>query len=186
MKDTNDKLSKKEVQLEGEIDELTNDLKRVQADFVNFRRRVDEERKALGDAAKASTIMKLLPMIDDIERAISHVPEELAGNNWANGIVSLGKRLEKAVNELGLTRIEARPGALFDPNLHEAVMLEDGEGDEEVVSEELRAGYQLGQNVVRHSMVKVKRQPTPPERNPQTVVEDQLSDEQPEQVKSED
>jgi len=186
MKDNDKKVSKKEAELENELAELTGDLKRVQADFVNYRYRVDQERKALSDAAKASTIMKLLPMIDDIERAITHVPQELAGNNWANGIVGLGKRLEKAVSELGLTRIEASPGVLFDPSLHEAVMMEDSEGDEDAISEELRAGYQLGQSVVRHSMVKVKRQPSPPERNPQTVVETQLEGEQPEQIKPED
>lgn len=154
------KLSKKEAKLEQELTELTSDLKRVQADFINYRHRVEEDRATLTEGAKAATIMKLLPMIDDIERAILHMPEELAGDKWASGIVSLGRRLEKALQDLGLTRIEAAPGTLFDPNLHEAISMEDGEGDEEVVDEELRAGYRLGAHVVRHSLVKVRRQPS--------------------------
>lgn len=186
MKDTDKKTSKKETKLEEAVAELTTDLQRVQADFVNYRRRVDEERKSLSEGAKAATIIKLLPVIDDIERAIAYVPTELAEHKWAQGVVSLGKRLDKAVQELGLTRIEASPGTLFDPSLHEAVMMEESEGDEEVVSEELRAGYQIGDFVVRHSMVKVKRQPSPPGHNSHTVMEEQVSDEQPEQVKAED
>jgi molecular chaperone GrpE len=186
MKKDDHKLSKKEAELEQKLTELTGDLQRVQADFVNYRRRVEDERKALTDMAKAATIMKLLPMVDDIERAITHVPADLADNKWVQGIISLGKRLEKSLADLGLQRIDAAPGTPFDPNLHEAVSMEDSKGDEEVISEELRAGYRLGSQVVRHSLVKVKRQPTPPERKPEHVVKEQLPQEEPEHIRPED
>jgi molecular chaperone GrpE len=71
--------------------------------------------------------------------------------------MALQKNLATAISELGLTRIQAAPGTKFDPNLHEAVIMEDGEGDHELIVEELRPGYLLGTHVVRPSMVKVKK-----------------------------
>ncbi|HXH26882.1 MAG TPA: nucleotide exchange factor GrpE [Candidatus Acidoferrum sp.] len=151
---------KKQSGLEQELAKLTEDLQRLQADFINYRRRVEDERKNVVEAAKAATIMKLLPVIDNIELATKHLPAELADNKWALGITGLTKSLEKSLAELNLTRINAEPGTPFDPNLHEAVMMdEESQGDAEVVAEELRPGYQLGTQVVRHTMVKVKRQP---------------------------
>ncbi len=158
MVDKHGKKSKKETELEQKLGELTADLQRVQADFVNYRRRVDDERKVLMDTARAATIMKLLPVIDTIERAVNHLPTELEHNNWAQGVVSLAKSLDKSLQDLSITRITATPGTVFDPNEHEAVMMEDGEGDVEVIAEELRAGYRLGNTVIRHSMVRVSKQ----------------------------
>lgn len=179
------KSSKKQTELEQQLGELTADLQRVQADFVNYRRRIDDERMQLTDAAKAATIIKLLPLLDDIERATKHVPSELTSNAWAKGIVNLGKRFEKSLQELGLVRIDATPGTLFDPQKHEAVSMDDGEGDEEVISEELRAGYVLGSQVVRPSMVKVtRRQATAPD--PKKLVQEELQQELPDQPKAED
>jgi molecular chaperone GrpE len=138
--------------------ELTADLQRLGADFENYRKRVEAEKAQLSELTKAATVMKLLPIIDTIERAAAHAPAELADNKWAQGIVGLVKNLEKALGELNLTRIEASPGTPFDPNLHEAVMMEDGEGEHEVIAEELRAGYKMGEAVIRPSMVKVTHQ----------------------------
>lgn len=150
------KPSKREQELEQQIGELTADLQRVQADFVNYRRRVDEERAHVIDSAKAATVIKLLPLVDNIELALGHMPAELADNTWAQGVASLAKNLEKSLADLGVTRIEAL-GQPFDPELHEAISAEDGDGEHEVVIEELRAGYKQGDNVVRHSLVKVGR-----------------------------
>lgn len=139
--------------------ELINDLQRLRADFENYRKRIDQEKQALTSQAKAATIMRLLPVVDTVERAITHVPEALAEDTWVQGIVGLGKNLDKSLAELGLQRIQATPGTAFNPELHEAVMMdEDAEGEHEVVAEELRAGYLLNGAVIRPSMVKVTRQ----------------------------
>lgn len=152
------KPSKKEEQLAQQLGELTQDLQRLRADFENYRKRIDIEKVQLGDLTKAATIMKLLPIIDTLERAIAHAPAELAENKWVQGVTSVGKNLDKSLAELGLARIEAAVGTPFDPNLHEAVMMDDeAAGEQEVVAEELRAGYKLGENVIRPSMVKVTR-----------------------------
>lgn len=137
--------------------ELLADLQRTRADFENYRNRIQAEKTAYGEAAKAATIMKLLPIIDTIERAVVHAPAELAENKWAQGVTGLAKNLEKSLGELGLTKIQASPNTPFDPNIHEAVMMEDGEGQHEVITEELRAGYLLGSQVIRPSMVRVKK-----------------------------
>jgi len=142
-----------------EVVELTADLQRLRADFENYRKRVEQEKQQVQQTAAARTVMSLLPVIDTIERAVAHAPQELAENNWVKGVVGLGKNLDKSLADLGLQRIAAAPGAAFDPNLHEAVMMDDeAEGEHEVVAEELRAGYLLNGAVIRPSMIKVTRQ----------------------------
>lgn len=145
--------------LNQQIGELTADLQRQRADFENYRKRVEQEKQQAQQTASARTIMSLLPVIDTIERAVAHAPQELAENNWVKGVVGLGKNLDKSLADLGLARIDATPGTAFNPNLHEAVMMDDeAAGDHEVVAEELRAGYLLNGAVIRPSMVKVTRQ----------------------------
>lgn len=143
--------------LQQQIGELTQDLQRIQADFINYRNRTEEDKRQVAEAAKAASVLKLLPVIDIIERAIQHVPQELADNKWAQGIVGLGKNLDKSLDELGINRIAATPDTPFDPNLHEAVMMDEGDGEQEVVAEELRAGYTINGQVIRPSMVRVAR-----------------------------
>jgi molecular chaperone GrpE len=154
-----DKKSKRETEMEQQIGELTADLQRIQADFINYRTRTEEDKRLATLAGKGAAILKLLPVIDDIERAVGYIPAELADNQWVKGVSSLGKNLEKSLLDLGVTRIPA-VGQPFDPNLHEAISAE-GEGAHEIVSEELRAGYMLDGQVVRHSMVRVTSQDEP-------------------------
>jgi molecular chaperone GrpE len=86
------------------------------------------------------------------------MPAELKDNKWAQGVLGLSKNLDKALSELQLSRIDAKPGTPFDPNLHEAVMMDqDAEGKDEIVDEELRAGYMMGNTVIRPSMVRVTK-----------------------------
>jgi molecular chaperone GrpE len=151
--------SKKQDELEQQLAELTADLQRTRADFENYRKRVELEKTAARNAGQASAILKLLPVIDNIERAIAHQPAELADNKWAQGVAGLVKNLEKALEGLNLKRIEANPGTNFDPELHEAIQFdEDAEGEHEVIAEELQAGYTLNGQPIRHAMVKVTRQ----------------------------
>lgn len=137
--------------------ELVNDLQRVRADFENYRKQVESDKVRLSELTKAATVIKLLPVIDNIERAIAHSPAELADNKWAQGVVAMGRSLEKVLNDLGLTKINAAPGEPFNHDLHEAIMMDEAEGDHEVIAEELRPGYSLNGQVIRPSMVKVTR-----------------------------
>ena len=81
--------------LQHTIDELTLDLQRTRADFENYRKRVEAEKQLAHSMGQAKSVMKLLPVIDTIERAIANVPEELADNAWAKGVAGLGKQLDK-------------------------------------------------------------------------------------------
>lgn len=150
--------SKKQEELEQQVGELTQDLQRVRADFENYRKRVEQEKEMAKASGRVGAIMNLLPVIDNIERAVSHAPEELKDNAWAVGVTKLVKGLEKSLEGMNVRRIDAVEGAAFNPDLHDAVQFdEDAEGEHEVIAEELQAGYMLGDEVIRPSMVKVTK-----------------------------
>jgi molecular chaperone GrpE len=141
------------------IIELTQDLQRTRADFENFAKRSELEKKSAREAGQASAILKLLPVIDNIERSIAYVPDELKDDKWAQGVAGLVKSLEKSLDGLGLKRIEAKPGTVFNPDLHEAILFdENAEGELEVVADEMQPGYILNGSPIRHAMVRVTRQ----------------------------
>ena len=142
-------------QLAAENAQLTEALQRERADAVNLRRRHDEQIASLRSTVKASVVKDLLPVIDNFERALKHVPEELKGNDYIKGIEGIVKQFEKTLSDIGVERIKT-VGEPFDPHYHEAVSMEEGEGGQEIVSEELQSGYKLGDEVIRHAMVRVK------------------------------
>ena len=138
-----------------QIDELTEALQRERADATNLRRRYEEQIASLQTLAKASVVRNLLPVIDNFERALKHVPAELTGNDYVKGIESIVKQFEKTLEQLGVQKIKT-VGEPFNPHLHEAISMDEGDGDQEIVSEELQSGYQMGDEVLRHAMVRVK------------------------------
>jgi molecular chaperone GrpE len=151
--------SKKQEELEQQLAEMTADLQRTRADFENYRKRVEIEKAAARSNGQASAILKLLPVIDNIERAIAHQPAELTDNTWVQGVAGLIKHLEKSLEGLNLKRIDAATGTPFNPELHEAIQFdEEAEGEHEVIAEELQAGYTLNGQPIRHAMVKVTKQ----------------------------
>ena len=106
---------------------------------------------------KSNVVRELLPVIDNFERALKHVPADLVDNDYIKGIQGVVKQFEKTLADMGVERIKT-VGEPFDPTYHEAVSMEEGEGSHEVVSEELQAGYKVGDDVIRHAMVRVKLQ----------------------------
>ncbi len=145
-------------EFEQQLGELTLDLQRTRADFENYRKRVDAEKSAARESGQSSAILKLLPVIDNIERAVAYIPEDLKDNKWAQGVAGLTKNLEKSLDSLNLARIDAKHDTEFNPELHEAIQFdEDAAGEKEVIADELQAGYTLNGHVIRHAMVKVTR-----------------------------
>lgn len=142
--------------LQQQITDLTEALQRERADAANIRRRHDDQIGNLRTILKAGVVTELLPVIDNFERALKHVPEDLKNNDYIKGVQGVVKQFETTLQSMGVERIQT-VGSAFDPHLHEAVSLEDGEGDTEVVSEELVAGYRIGDEVIRHAMVRVGR-----------------------------
>lgn len=153
------KNKKQNDELEQQIAEMQQDLQRTRADFENYRKRTELEKTAAHTNGQAAAILKLLPIIDTIERATTHVPEGLKDNTWAQGIVSLTKQLEKLLETLNLTRIDAAKGTAFDPAVHEAIQFnEEAVGDKDIIEQELQTGYKLHGKPIRHAMVKVTKQ----------------------------
>lgn len=142
-------------ELQQQLNQLTEALQRERADATNIRRRHDQEMTQLRTRVKAHVIKELLPVIDNFDRALKHVPKDLANNEYIKGVQGVVKQFEKTLSDMGVERIKT-VGEHFDPHLHEAVSMEDGEGSQEIVSEELQSGYQLGDDVIRHAMVRVK------------------------------
>lgn len=147
---------KKLKELQQQIADLTEALQRERADAANIRRRHEEQLMGLREMVKAAVVKDLLPAIDNLERALAHTPKDIEGHDYVKGINGVVKQFGKALEDLGVERIKT-VGEPFDPHLHEAVSSE-GDGDHELVSEELQAGYKLGDQVIRHAMVKVKTQ----------------------------
>jgi molecular chaperone GrpE len=141
--------------LEAQLRELTAALQRERADATNIRRRHEEEITNLRDRLKANVIRELLPVIDNFERALKHVPKELESNDYIKGVASIVKQFEKTLADLGVQRIKT-VGEPFDPKYHEAVSVEEGKGSREIVCEELQSGYRIRDDVIRHAMVRVK------------------------------
>lgn len=141
-----------------QVEELTSDLQRVRADFENYRKRSEEEKLNAKKIGEYNAILKLLPVIDNIERAIKHVPKELRNDAWVKGVIGLRKSLEKSLKSLNIERINSKAGTLFNPELHEAIQFdEESEGEQEVIADELQTGYLYQGSPIRHAMVKVTK-----------------------------
>lgn len=137
------------------IADLTDRLKRSMAEFDNFRKRSEKEKATMFDMGARSIVEKVLPVVDNFERAMVAAPKEGDGKAFADGITMIYNQLKKTLEDLGVKPIDC-VGQPFDPNFHNAVMhVEDESLGENVVAEELLKGYMYKDSVLRHSMVKV-------------------------------
>ena len=138
--------------LEKELEKLNDKYLRVVAEYDNYRKRTQKEKEAIYPEAKASVTALFLPVLDNLERALSAASE---GDALYDGLKMIMKQFETALEGAGVEHIEA-VGQKFDPNLHNAVMHidDDSFGENEVV-EEFQKGYKIGERIIRHSMVKV-------------------------------
>ncbi len=137
-------------------DKYLSNWQRAEADLANFRRRSEQERADLARFGNANLIRKILPVLDDFERAINSIPEDDQSLAWVDGIKLIDRKLRTILEQEGVSNIEAL-GREFDPHFHEAVMHEGGEGDTDMVVQELQKGYRLHDRVLRPAMVKVGR-----------------------------
>jgi len=139
-----------------ERDEYKDLLLRKSAEFDNYRKRVERDRQAVSDAAAASMLQELLPLIDDLERAL----KAEAGNDvesYRRGVELILGKLNEILRKRGVRPIDAL-GADFDPYYHQAVVHEHADGKREgEIIEEFRRGYMLGDRLLRPSMVKVAK-----------------------------
>jgi molecular chaperone GrpE len=140
-----------------ERDELKDLLLRKSAEFDNYRKRIERERQTLSENIAAGVLEELLPMLDDLERALAVDTDATSAEAYRKGVELIQRQLSETIRKRGVTPIEAL-GADFDPNYHQAVSYEPAEGrrDGEVI-EEFRRGYRIGDRLLRPSMVKVAK-----------------------------
>ena len=128
---------------------------RSQAEFANARKRMDKQRMDAYGNATANVIDKLLPVVDDFERAMENLPAEIEGNSWLEGIQLVQRKLLAMLDTFNVTPIDA-VGQPFDPNMHEAITQEMTDAYESgVVCRVLQTGYKIGDRVIRPSLVVV-------------------------------
>ncbi|MFH1652272.1 MAG: nucleotide exchange factor GrpE [Chloroflexota bacterium] len=125
---------------------------RAQADFSNYKRRTEQERAEFANAVKANVVYGLLPILDNLERALEAVPPELESNSWVEGVRLLTRHFQSVLEAQGVSPINAL-GEPFDPQFHEAVRQDKGR--EGIVIAEVQKGYKLNDNLIRPSMVVV-------------------------------
>jgi molecular chaperone GrpE len=140
--------------------EYLDGWQRARAEFANYRRRQDQERQELHRLANATLIHRLLPVMDDLERAFQTLPYGLLSLSWIDGIGLIQRKLEAALQAEGLAPIEVEPGQPFDPLVHEAITRETHEdlGEGQVIGE-VQKGYKLGERVLRPTLVRVSSGP---------------------------
>lgn len=142
-----------------EADEYLDGWRRAQAEFSNYKKRQRNEQSKVRELANASLLRKLLPVLDDFQRAIVTMPDVLEKLSWTHGLLMVGRKLEATLETEGVEPIETQ-GESFDPNYHEAVTHEGMPGYEEgQIIAEVQKGYTLGDRVLRPALVRVARAP---------------------------
>jgi molecular chaperone GrpE len=144
--------------LPSQLEEANSRLLRVAADFENFKKRARQEQADTMRYAAATLAERLLPVLDDAQRTLQHVPEGV-DETWLKGLEMTFRKLDEVLASVGVERVDAL-GQRFDPNLHEAIGSEESrEQPEDTVVSELRPGYRIHDRVLRPALVKVARRP---------------------------
>lgn len=131
---------------------------RAVAEFSNYKKRQEAEAGAMRAFATTGLLSKLLPVLDDFDRANKTLPETLQHMTWIGGVLLIARKMQAIVESEGVKAVEVKPNDPFDPNAHEAVSHEDAEGVESGhVIEELQRGYKLGDRVLRPALVRVAK-----------------------------
>jgi len=145
-----------QLQLEAEqrkSEEYLDGLRRSQADFINYKRRATQEQQEARVAAEAAVIERLLPVLDDLGRALDSAPEEFADQSWVEGIFLVRRRLFSTLEQMGVRQV-GKVGEAFDPNVHDALMTQSGTGSPMgTVVQVTRSGYAQGERIIRPAQV---------------------------------
>ncbi len=151
---TKAELEEKLTEVERERDEYLNDLKRVAADFENYRKRVARDQEGLAARAHERLVKELLPVLDDLERALQAAAEH-EGAKLEEGVRLVHRELVEALAREGLNEVET--DGQFDPHVHEALLSQASEKEDGAVVEVLQKGYRLGDRILRPARVVVSQ-----------------------------
>ena len=155
-KNSSPSLPAKEESLDAKKDDLTDTLKRLQAEFENFKKWTEKENRERMRFANAQLITKFLPLLDTLDAALRNAQQD-DSNPFARGLRMVHTQLLSLLRQEGLTPIECT-GKQFDPHLHEVMLKEPSDKEEGAILEEFQKGYLLHDKVLRHSKVKISGQ----------------------------
>ncbi len=150
MEETNSELE----EFKQKAEEYLNNWKRTAADFENYKKRRDKENQELIQFAQEVTVVKMLPTLESLERALKNSPQDQQFETWSQGVIKIVQQLEKTLLEMGIEKIKT-VGERFDFQLHEAVEMTAGDGESGTIIEEVQPGYKLNNKVIRPAKVKV-------------------------------
>jgi len=153
-KDLNEQIK----QAQAQAAENLEGWQRAKADFINYRRRVELDRTEMFNSISGDILLRVLPAVDDFDRAVQTLPDDLQDNAWVNGVLLIQRKLSALLDQSGVKIIPVQPGDEFDPAIHEAVTHEESE---QVVSghviAEVQHGYKIGERVLRPALVRVAK-----------------------------
>ena len=150
--DESEALKRQLEEARAQASEFKDSWMRSQAEFQNFRKRVERDNETMRSTMKGDIIKKVLPVLDDLERALQNRP---ADDSWASGVELVARKFQNILEMEGVKRIEAE-GAEFDPNFHEAISHEPADGVQSGhVIEVIQNGYVIGERVIRPALVRV-------------------------------
>jgi molecular chaperone GrpE len=146
------------VELKKQNDEYLDSLQRERASFANYKRRIDQDNADLQDRALADNVKVFLPVVDDMERALNHQPDELTVSQWVEGLQLILQKLLKLLEAKGVRPIAIQPGDDFDPMEQEAVSYEDNPDytDNQII-ESVETGYKIKDKIIRPAKVRVAK-----------------------------
>ncbi len=155
-KDKKEKELKKELEeVERNAQEYLDGWKRVKADYVNLKRRSEEEKKEITNFANSVLILKILPVLDNFDQAFKHLKKTEKDDKWTEGIIQVKNQLEEILKSEGVEKIKTIR-CKFDPQLHEAIICEkNSKFKEDEITGEIKAGYKLRDKVICPAKVKV-------------------------------
>lgn len=155
-----------------EKDQFRSIAQRAQADLINYRKRAAEEQQEIRRNANTDLILKVLGVVDDLNRAMDMVPEDAVSPGWMEGLSLVQRNLANVMESEGVTKIEAE-GQPFEPWGHEAVFYQETpDGEEGIVTDVIRDGYKLKDRVIRAAQVVVSKAPEPVQEDPNTSQQD--------------
>ncbi len=179
-----EELEAKLKEAQAKADEYLDQWRRTAADFSNYRKLVAKEKEDLTKTANAVLLARLLPILDDFERAFKTVPDHLNELTWVEGIALIYRKLQAILEQEGVKPIQAE-GKEFDPMYHEAITYEEVEGYEDgQIIEEVQKGYMLGDKVLRPSIVRVAKKAAPAKEQEERKTSEKSQDEQSEKGNS--
>jgi molecular chaperone GrpE len=155
LKQEKKKNKKSEIEeLKEKLDEAMNGWKRALADYENFKRRSEEDKKELVQYACENLILEILPILDNFQSAYKSLPKDLEDNNWAIGIKYIKDQFENVLKGNGVEELKT-VGEKFNPEVHEAIEKVKSEEEKDMIIEEVVKGYKMGDKVIRAAKVKI-------------------------------